>query len=613
MTVASRVAEEMGVELGGLVGYSVRFEEKTSKDTRIKFLTDGMLLRECMVSPELKNYKYIILDEAHERSIQTDVLCSIIKLIQTTKRPDLKIIIMSATIEADLFEKYFNAKTLYVEGRQYPVQIFYTAKPETNYMDATVLTALQIHLGEPYGGDILAFLTGREEIEDVCRILNEKAKYLPQTALKLIVCPLYAAQTASHQKKAFEKTPHGCRKIIVSTNIAETSITVPNIKYVIDCGLVKIKQRTRNITISQKSQMVIGSDKKLEEETPSMTGGISMDILSIVPISKAQAWQRAGRAGRTQPGKTYRLYTERLFLEKLKESQIPEIKRVDLANLILQLLAIGIENIETFPFIDPPKKKLLMNALESLFTLSAITKKGQLTPLGKQMSLFPLEPMYSKVLLKSKDLNCTQEVLTVVSMLSVDNVFDIQSFSTEDEEKLATAAESEAIKKAYSLTMGDHILYLNIYNSFMKESAHTKKQWCKANFINYRTMLKVCDVRSQISRYWTDSAKYPLEDAIDVAITSDEWKEKCEDVCKAFVTGFFQNVAILGHNGSYETLKERKNVFIHPSSSLFQSKARCVLYNELVYTTNFYMRDVLSIDRGWLLELVPDYFQKSQK
>lgn len=610
ITVANRVADEMGVEVGGLVGYSVRFEEKTSPDTRIKFLTDGMLLRECMVSPDLKKYKYIILDEAHERSIQTDVLCSLVKLIQSKKRPDLKIIIMSATIEAELFEKYFQAKILYVEGRQFPVQILYSAKPENNYLDATVITALQIHLEEPSNGDILAFLTGREEIEDVSRILNEKAKHLPPNALKLIVCPLYAAQTTSQQKKAFEKTPQGCRKIIISTNIAETSITVPNIKYVIDAGLVKIKQRTNNIKIQQQARKVIGSDKVLNDSDSLSLGNISTDILAVVPISKAQAWQRAGRAGRTQPGKTYRLYTERFFLEKLKDSQIPEIKRVDLANLILQLLAVGIENIDTFPFIDPPKKKLMLSALESLYSLSAIDKKGRLTPLGKQMSLFPLEPTYSKVLIKSKELECTQEVLTVVSMLSVDNLFEVHSFSTDDEEKHTTAVEAEAIKRAYAMNFGDHILYLNIYNSFMKENKHTQKQWCKSNFVNYRAMLKVCDIRNQILKYWKDSAKMPLGEPLDVHVTSEEWKEKCEAVCKAFVTAFFKNVALLTHNGTYETLREKMKVQIHPGSSLFQSKARCVLYNELVYTSNFYMRDVLSIDRTWLLELAPEYFQK---
>jgi HrpA-like RNA helicase len=668
-TTASRVAEEMGCELGDLVGYNVRFDNKTSDQTRVKFLTDGMLLRECMVDRDLKAYSYILIDEAHERSINSDLLCALVRQIQD-RRKDLKVIIMSATLEADLFEKYFKAKVLYVQGRQYPVEVFYTNVAQRQWIDSLVTTVIQINLEETGSGDILAFLTGKEEIEDVARVLEEKSRLFPPDVAKLIVCPLYAAQSTEQQQEAFEPTPRDCRKVVLATNIAETSITVPNIKFVIDSGLVKLKQRatrenidnltspieTNKATLAPASGLVnkkalpngspstaktVSPSKQVEfvdiKKKKSSSGG-HVDMLAVASVSRAQAWQRAGRAGRTQPGKTYRLYTENYFLNMMPESQIAEIKRVDLTNLLLQLLTIGIEDVLNFPWLESPDKSMLRQAMVTLITQKAVDREMKVTKLGRQMSAFPIEPRYSKVLICSAKFEVTHQVLTIVAMLNTENVFYTPSGTSRASGTILGKAESsngqfregddsggislqaraamDAARRTFASSQGDHIFLLNVYTAYQNQAAEGRKKWAKDHLINWRSMEQAIEIRKQLEGYWRDSG-LKLEQETPAAIaklinsSSTEWQDMCDRICKSFIMGFFEQVAIKRPNGTYETLKESAPVAIHPASIMFNSKPECLIFNELVYTKNFYMRDVLAIQRIWLDECVPNFSANS--
>ncbi|KAG0465381.1 hypothetical protein HPP92_019545 [Vanilla planifolia] len=395
MSVAKRVAEEFGCRLGEEVGYAIRFEDCTGPETVIKYMTDGMLLREILVDENLSQYSVIMLDEAHERTIHTDVLFGLLKQL-VKRRLDLRLIVTSATLDAEKFSGYFfNCNIFTIPGRTFPVEILYAKQPESDYLDAALMTVLQIHVTEPEG-DILLFLTGQEEIDHACQSLYERMKGLGKNVPDLIILPVYSALPSEMQSRIFEPPPPGKRKVVVATNIAEASLTIDGIFYVIDPGFAK-----QNVYNPKQG----------------------LDSLVITPISQASAKQRAGRAGRTGPGKCYRLYTESAYRNEMSPTTIPEIQRINLGTTTLTMKAMGINDLLSFDFMDPPSPQALISAMEQLYSLGALDEEGLLTKLGRKMAEFPLDPPLSKMLLASVDLGCSDEILTIIAMIQTETSF----------------------------------------------------------------------------------------------------------------------------------------------------------------------------------------------
>ncbi|XP_059893372.1 ATP-dependent RNA helicase DHX8 isoform X2 [Gadus macrocephalus] len=561
MSVAKRVSEEYGCCLGQEVGYTIRFEDCTSPETVIKYMTDGMLLRECLIDSELGQYAIIMLDEAHERTIHTDVLFGLLKKT-VQKRTDMKLIVTSATLDAVKFSQYFYEAPIFtIPGRTYPVEVLYTKEPETDYLDASLITVMQIHLTEP-PGDVLVFLTGQEEIDTACEILYERMKSLGPDVPELIILPVYSALPSEMQTRIFDPAPPGSRKVVIATNIAETSLTIDGIYYVVDPGFVK--QKVYN----------------------SKTG---IDQLVVTPISQAQAKQRAGRAGRTGPGKTYRLYTERAYRDEMLTTNVPEIQRTNLASTVLSLKAMGINDLLSFDFMDAPPMETLITAMEQLYTLGALDDEGLLTRLGRRMAEFPLEPMLCKMLIMSVHLGCSEEMLTIVSMLSVQNVF----YRPKDKQALA-----DQKKAKFHQPEGDHLTLLAVYNSWKNNKF--SNPWCYENFIQARSLRRGQDIRKQMLGIM-DRHKLDVVSCGKATVR----------VQKAICSGFFRNAAKKDPQEGYRTLIDQQVVYIHPSSALFNRQPEWVVYHELVLTTKEYMREVTTIDPRWLVEFSPAFFKVS--
>ncbi|KAJ8660370.1 ATP-dependent helicase HrpA [Lichtheimia ornata] len=566
MSVAQRVADEMDVEFGQQVGYCIRFEDHTSPNTFLKYMTDGMLLREAMTDPDLSRYSTIILDEAHERTLNTDILMGLLKQI-CRRRKDLQVIIMSATLDANKFQKYFNdAPLLSVPGRTYPVEIFYTPQPEPDYLEAAIRTVVQIHLTEA-AGDILLFLTGEEEIEQACREIkfeiNNEMRRVECGPIKVL--PLYSTLSPSAQQRIFDDAPPPRRengppgrKVVVATNIAETSLTIDGIVYVIDPGFAKQKVYNPRIRV---------------------------ESLLVSPVSKASAQQRAGRAGRTRPGKAFRLYTEESFHKELIEQTYPEIMRSNMATVVLQLKKLGINDLVHFDFMDPPAPETLMRALELLHFLGALDDTSALTPTGALMSLFPLDPQLCKVLIESPKHGCSDEILSIVSLLSVPQIF----VRPHEARKQADAA-----KLKFVLPESDHITLLNAYRAYKKNNEDP--EWCWQNFLNYRALKSADNVRNQLGR----AMQYHK-----LKLLSSP--KRFSSIRKALATGFFMQVAHLERSGRYATIMDNQIVTMHPSSGLAH-KPKWVIFHEFVLTTRNYIRNCTEVKPEWLLELAPDYY-----
>ena len=575
INVAERVAQEMDIELGAEVGYCVRFDARETSKTRLTYMTDGLLMREFVVDPNASKYGIIIIDEAHERTINSDIIIGLLKrLVQ--KRDDLKVVIMSATLEAEKFQKFFDDVSggsepmhtphIEVPGKLHKVTKIYTDTPVANYIDEAVTRVLDIHFNQPEG-DILLFLTGEEEIETTCeRIRDEINSYQHPTGMSAYILPLYASLPPQEQAKVFKPAKYpNTRKIIVSTNIAETSLTIDGVVYVIDPGMVK--QNTYN------------PERR-------------MSSLLVVQISKAAAVQRAGRAGRTRRGFCYRLYTKESFEKDLAEQTTPEIQRSDLCSVLLLMLAAGITDIVHFPFIDPPEYKLVKSSVEELYFLGAITIEGVLTDKGKLMSLIPVEPKLAAALISSGDFGCSHEMATLVALLSEQG----QPFMRPAKDQSSADAAHRRFKCGFS----DHISLLRAFREFEQ---NTTKQWCNENFLNFRVLDRAYKSRQQLLSLLRKHS-IPVESIYE----KEEELDPERVIIHALLQGMFMQTCV--HNPStkkYAFLTGQKEAQIHPSSTI-RSTPTWLIYQEYVYTNTEYIRCVSDINQEWIIPSQPEFF-----
>ncbi|EEA07701.1 pre-mRNA-splicing factor ATP-dependent RNA helicase PRP16, putative [Cryptosporidium muris RN66] len=604
VSVAKRVSEEMNVKLGTKVGYTIRFEDLTSKETVIKYMTDGVLMRESLTDPELERYSVVIMDEAHERSLSTDVLFGIFKSILRRRR-DFRLIVTSATMDSDKFSNFFGRAPIFeIPGRTFPVTIQYLRTQSEDYIESVVRQCLQIHCSDmrcnlqksgnseeiSNGGDILIFMTGQEDIEATCWLIAEKMSFLVEDGVSpLLVLPIYSQLPSDLQIKIFQ--PSIYRKVIVATNIAETSLTLQGIRFVIDCGFCKVKVYNPKI---------------------------GMDSLQVVPISQANAQQRSGRAGRTAPGICYRMYTEKAFLGEMLTSNIPEIQRTNLANVVLLLKTLGFNDILSFPFMDAPSESSILTSLYQLWSLGALDDDGNLTNIGNLMAKFPLDPPLAKTLITASELNCISEIIVIVAILSVPTIF----FRPRGREE-----ESDATREKFVVPESDHLTLLNVYLQWKRHNYNPK--WCEKHFLHHKALKKAQDVFYQIKELYLNVMKDPylIQKGIsnkynNLIIESHEIStsleptldiKKWDNVRKSICSGCFHNSAKIRGIGEYVNLRTSMPAYLHPSSSLYNCGyiPDYIVYHEVIVTVKEYMNTVTSVEPEWLNEVAPKLFSLS--
>ncbi|KAJ7746662.1 P-loop containing nucleoside triphosphate hydrolase protein [Mycena metata] len=576
-SVAGRVASEVGSILGDEVGYTIRFEDVSDKErTRILYMTDGMLFRETLVDPLLSRYSVIMIDEAHERSVYTDLLLGVLKKIRR-KRPSLRLIVSSATLDATSFLDYFTASTspeeatiVSLEGRMYPVEVAYLQEPAPDYVRKAAEVAWNINLQQG-AGDILIFLTGREDIERCLEEFSDLLPTLPRTATRLVPLALHAGLSTDEQLRVFEPAERGTRKVIISTNIAEASVTIEGIKFVVDCGFVKI--RVYNPTTALAS-------------------------LATVPTSVASATQRAGRAGRTSPGVCYRLYPISAF-NSLPLSTPPEITRTDMTTPILQLKSLGIDDLMKFEWVSAPPAESVLRALEGLVAAGMIGEDGRLTVIGEQVAECPVEVGVARMLFKSKELKCGEEILTIAAMTSVQDVFVIPDGGP--------GALAELERRKFTAEEGDHLTLLNgwslfipfptLFNFSLAYNAFTRygrsSGWCKSHALSFRAMSRAVSIRSQLKKYMQ---------RFNLPIESCEGDAKRLRQC--LVSGYWRNGARWVADGTYRSVRGNRTLHVHPTSVLFTRKPRSgwVVFHEMEETKKTQIRIITEIEPDWLVD-----------
>ncbi|KAL2756917.1 hypothetical protein ACRALDRAFT_2121403 [Sodiomyces alcalophilus JCM 7366] len=563
MSVAKRVSEEMEVKLGSTVGYSIRFEDCTSKDTVIKYMTDGVLLRESLNEQDLDKYSCVIMDEAHERALNTDILMGLFKKILQRRR-DLKLIVTSATLNAKRFSDFFGgAPDFVIPGRTFPVDTLFHRSPVEDYVDQAVQQVLSIHVSMDQG-DILVFMTGQEDIEVTCELIQRRLEALNDPP-KLSVLPIYSQMPADLQAKIFDRAAPGVRKCIVATNIAETSLTVEGIKYVVDAGYAKMKVYN-----------------------PKM----GMDTLQITPISQANASQRSGRAGRTGPGKAFRLYTEKAFKEELYLQTIPEIQRTNLSNTVLMLKSLGVKDLLDFDFMDPPPQDTITTSMFDLWALGALDNLGELTSLGRKMSAFPMDPSLAKLLITAEEYGCSEEMITIVSMLSVPNVF----YRPKERQE-----EADTQREKFWVHESDHLTYLQVYSAWKAQGY--SDGWCIRHFLHPKSLRRAKEIRDQL----LDIMKMQKMDMVSCGM---DW----DIIRKCICAGYYHQAARYKGSGEYINLRTNLPVQLHPTSALYAGHPPdYVVYHELMLTSKVYVSTVTAVDPHWLADLGGVFYSIREK
>ncbi|KAF5197860.1 Atp-dependent rna helicase dhx8 [Thalictrum thalictroides] len=577
VSVARRVAQELEVQLGEEVGYAIRFEDRTSERTCIKYLTDGVLLRESLSDPELNQYSVIILDEAHERSLNTDILLGLMKRLVKIRQTNLKVLITSATLDGGKVSRFFqDCPVLNVPGKLFPVEIFYSSDRPTSYVESSLKKALDIHIREPEG-DVLIFMTGQDDIEKMVSKLEEKVQSLAEgSCMDAIILPLHGSLPPEMQVRVFQPPPSNCRRFIVATNIAETSLTVDGVVYVIDSGFVK--QRQYNPA----------------------TGMYSLDI---VQISRVQADQRAGRAGRTCPGKCYRLYPSSIYREEFPEVTVPEIQRSSLAGSVLYLKSLDVPDIDilSFDFLDPPSRESLEDALRQLYLIDAIDGNGSITRVGRAMAELPLEPSLSRTLLEANENGCLSQALTVVAMLSAETSL-LPSRSKGSEKK----RKHDSLELPDGSGWGDHIQMLQIYEKW--DRAGYDRRWCTDHDLQVRGMMFTKDVRKQLCQIMQKTAKGSLD--VRTSKGRKETQQEYRNLRRSLCVGYAGQLAerMVRHNG-YRTLGFKAQLAqVHPLSVLKIDEdgllPNYVVYHELIATSRPFLRNVCVVEMSWVMPIL---------
>ncbi|CDR95340.1 helicase associated domain containing protein, putative [Babesia bigemina] len=593
VSLARHVASLFSCDVGKLVGFAVRFLNCCGEETKIKYVTDGVLLREVLVDHLFSKYSVVVIDEAHERSIRSDVLLGVLRTCIPQRR-DLKVIIMSATLRSSAFANFFtDCEIVRVAGRTFPLDIYYAPQPQEDYLEAAMLTILQINLTYK-NGDVLVFLTGQDDIEALDHMLQNKVAVITQFLKssgvqvggnvadvmratevllgdtpyelkywkELEIVSLYAALPLQQQSKVFKPTPDGHRKVVLATNIAETSVTIPGIRFVVDSGLMKQK------LFCAKN---------------------CFESLVIQKISKDSADQRAGRAGRMGPGKVFRLYTTESFTS-MRVSRIPEMQCTNVSHVYLELKMIGIKNPLDFPLIDPPSKNALLAAAMELYRLDALDCKGNLTETGKKMGHIPLLPRHARLLLCSAEFSCTSEMLTIVAMLST----DLTLFSSEKHDK-----EAFKMRKNLANPSGDHLTLLNMYTIW--NDTPNRKETCKQFGFNAAAFERASEIRSQLVEILTKRVGFIN---IPSCKDSSEWDNVLKCLCKG---GWMNMASINSDSKSYKIEIQNKTVVIHPHSVLFSKRPLppLVVFDECTSTRKAYIQNVSEISQDWVTQLLP--------
>ncbi|KAF2144778.1 uncharacterized protein K452DRAFT_245902 [Aplosporella prunicola CBS 121167] len=612
ISLARRVADEMGSPLGNSspasrVGYAVRFDTNISPSTKIKFLTEGMLLQELLRDPWLKAYGAVVVDEVHERSVNVDLVLGFLRRIvcgnweKGRNGRRLKVVVMSATADTERLLKFFDQgyaevkkgegksvdsnkevkeskeakdgaeeewqvsiSTCHIEGRMFPVKTSYLPEPTQDFVEAALKTIFQVHYKEPLPGDVLVFLTGQDTVETLEKLVNE---YAAGMGSEILTLPLFAALPQNLQQRVFLPAPPRTRKIILSTNIAETSVTVPGVRHVIDSGKSKIKQ---------------------------FRPALNLDSLLVKPISQSAAIQRKGRAGREAPGNCFRLYTEKGYTE-LQKDTTPEILRCDLSAALLTMKARGVRDVLNFPFLDPPPREALEKALLLLFQLGALKDDGEISDIGLQIAKLPLTPTLGRCLVEAatEERDCLEEIVDIVAGLSVENVF--VNVVTEEKREEAESARRELFRRE-----GDHLTLLATIQAYASERSD-RKAWCERRFVSHRAMQNVMDIRKQLRALCTT-----LKLSSTPFTSNDEPARPSEDrnnnILLALLRGFAPNTARLMPDGSYRTLVGNQTVAIHPSSVLFGRKVEALVFSEFVFTNKSYARGVSAVRLDWVVQ-----------